>query len=100
MYLEIKKDVFEKNQKEAQEEGIASIGEEGKNSLVFDVVETIDEFNIEDNQIELCVQTRVKGEELVYFSLTIPLDMDDIASLISSYVKKANKIKTLLEASK
>ena len=103
MYLNIHIENIDKHRKEAREEAVAAYGddEDSKGEILFSDVESeINEFQISDNRITFNATVKNKGDKILYLDYEIPLDMDEIATLISEYVKKANKIKTLLEASK
>lgn len=100
MYASINKDWFLKNEKEALEESIANLGEEeGKNNLVFP--ELKDDFTVGEILLEDDGKIHVDLEnKLGYFSIEIPIDDELEIALIEQGVKKLNKLKTILEATK
>lgn len=99
MYASINKDWFLKNQQEAVEEAVKSYGEEEKNNLVFP--ELKDDFTVGEILLEDDGRIHVDLEnKLGYFSIEIPIDDELEIALIEQGVKKLNKLKTILEATK
>lgn len=98
MYANVKADFVEKEKEKANFNAIQELGkEEGKNALLWTNIEdSIEDVSIEENgDVFVCWNNRLGS-----FSLTLELDTDDFIKLLEIAVKKANKIKTLLEASK
>lgn len=96
MYANLDEKFLRKTTEKAREESVASIGDDGKDDLMYpDLNDKIEEFNIAENEIELSV-----SNELGFFSIRIPLDSDDLEQMLSIVIKKMNKIKTMLESMK
>ncbi len=101
MYFNLNIENIEKHRQEAIEAAVSAYGADVEGELLFPNAESeIQDFRISDNRITFNAKVTHRGDEIGSCEIDIPLDMDDIAQLISEYVKKANKIKTLLEASK
>jgi hypothetical protein len=97
MYVNIDTDFFDKSRKVAEKEAIAELGEDdGKNHALWtDLVDNIEIDEISDANILVHIENK-----LGFFSFEIPLTTDNLIDILEIAVKKANKIKTLLEASK
>ena len=98
VYLNINKDFFDKNKESMNKEAIEEMGDEGKDSYLFNdnedgVIEEIDE---EASTINIKCET----SQLGYISMDIKVDSEDLLSLIELAVKKLNKFKTVLEGLK
>ena len=62
-----------------------------------------DEFNpidLKDDVITMSAQMHHDGEYIGYITIKLPIDAELAASIIDAQVKKYNKIKTVLEATK
>ncbi len=102
VYLTINELVLEKIKKEAKEESIANQGKiDGENSLYFGSLPwTLDDVALEDGTLRLGGNIKVDslGEDLGYISISAQLDLELIAEIVEYYVKKLNRLKTVLEA--
>jgi hypothetical protein len=97
IYLDIDLIEFEKQKKEAIETAKANGSE--NNATFEDLHWDIDSDNTEiteDGKILISGTLDKFG----YMSIEITLGLDDIAEIISVYMKKVNKLKTILEATK
>jgi len=65
-----------------------------------EIVAHIDEIYLEDGEIHLSVDLKVKGHDLVYLSFEIPVDIELAIDITQHYMKKLGKLKTILEATK
>ena len=105
VYLVIKEPAFNKTKAKAREEAIATNDDyEKEGALVWeDLVLTN---NDEDKDYEIDEDSnslRVWGDlndGLGFMSVDIPLDFDMVTDIIQMYVKKINKVRTVLEAIK
>lgn len=95
IYLDIDLIEFEKQKKEAIDTAKAN---GSKNNATFgDLRWNIDSENTEINEDG---KIYISGtlDKFGYLSVDITLGLDDIAEIISVYMKKVNKLKTILEA--
>jgi len=105
VYLIIKEPIFEKQKAEARkaaksvDEGFAKDG-----SLLWEALPLVDEKSNTGYEIDEGDNTlNVWGDfsnGLGFVSLTLSLDIDLVTDIIQLYVKKMNKIKAMLEATK
>jgi hypothetical protein len=114
IYLTIDKNVLEKHAKNFLQEGkINEIpneylitpypDDEQKESMAE--INLIDEglnFDFDRETLTINSEIRLIGtdEKLSYLSITIPMDIDTMSQIVNAYVKKLNKLKTVLEATK
>jgi len=97
VYLDIDLKEFENQKKEAIETAKANGSD---NSAIFeDLRWNIDSDNTEINE-DGKIYISGSLEDFGYLSIDITLGLDDIAEIISVYMKKVNKLKTILEATK
>jgi hypothetical protein len=98
MYANVKASFIEKEKAKAHQNAVGELGdEEGKDSLLWQELEdSVDDMSIEDNGDIYFSWTNSLGS----FGMTFKPSTDDFIKLLEIAVKKANKIKTLLEASK
>ena len=89
----INKKYFEKNKKKAEDRG----KEEGfEDSITFDDLHSREvELTITADNLNATFET-----DLGYFNIDLPLSQDNFISFLEIAVKKANKLKTLIEAAK
>ena len=95
VYLNINLDEFNKTLKEAKEEAMAN-GSENQATwadLRWNINTDITEIS-DDGKIYLSGDI----DNLGYLSTDFTLDIGDIADLIEVYIKKLNRLKTVLEA--
>lgn len=97
VYLDINLAEFEKQKPEAIETAKADGNED--NATFPDLKWNLDNAQ---TQIEADGSIYISGElgKLGYMSATISLDLEDISELIEFYIKKLNRLKTVLEATK
>jgi hypothetical protein len=97
VYLNIDKEFFEKNKNKAEKQSIEELGDEGKNNLIFDIIN--DEVNIEeiDDTGKISISSK---SDFGWVYTDVKLDNDDMLRLIELFVKKLNKFKSLLESIK
>lgn len=95
VYLSINLNEFNKTLEEAKEQAIADGGENQAtwNDLKWSIDENSTEIE-DDGKIYLSGNI----EKLGYLSVNFALDISDIADLIEVYIKKLNRLKTVLEA--
>jgi hypothetical protein len=96
VFLNLDKVYLDKHTKSANEESIAMLGEEGKDTLVFDLdMATIVSTEINDSDITIDFDTKLGA-----ITVEVPMDGLFLEQLISSAVKRLNKMKSLLESIK
>ena len=105
IYLDIDKKVLDDSEKEAIAFAMASdpndeYAQEG-NRLLYDHM-NLDEDNIEYEEGIIKVYGRLMqdGKDFGFIDIKIKPDADLVAAIIETYVKKLNKVKTMLEATK
>ena len=97
IYLDIDLSEFEKQKKDAIETAKANGSED--HATFEDIQWNIDFDNTEINE-DGKIYISGSLEKFGYLSIDITLGLDDIAEIISVYMKKVNKLKTILEATK
>lgn len=104
IYLDIKKDSFEKSLNDANKRAIERDGDEGKENALYEAVELISDGDMGFDSVNECVDfsgtLKFEGQDLGYISGSVPLDFEDIIAIIETYRKKLGKLKTVLEATK
>ena len=97
IYLSLDKKQFDSKKLKALKDAKDEFGEEEDEQYLFSSL-TLEsnEFSFDGN--ELYISGELEG--LGYLSMTLPLSTDDAITFIEEYVKKMNKIKTILEAAK
>lgn len=60
----------------------------------------IDELEYKDGSIVLGASMHIGGEHIGYIAVDIPLESDILTSILETQIKKYNKIKTIIEATK
>lgn len=104
--LDINEKVFEKYKKEAREESIANMGDDGKDEFSFDSldlrydVSETPTFDEEENVLNLYADLYKNKENLGRIYIDIPLDFDTVIKIIEAYRNRLGKLKTVLEATK
>ena len=97
VYLVLYPDVLDKERKEAEERAKA----EGYEGLLWDYLElSIDEMRYEDGNIIMDGSFYSNGKEFGYISISAPIDLELMVEIIQDYVKRLNKLKSVLEAVK
>ena len=89
--------VLDKERKEAEERAKA----EDLEGLLWDYLElSINEMRYEDGNIIVDGSFYSNGEEFGYISVTIPIDLELTIEITQDYIKRLNKLKSVLEAVK
>jgi len=101
-YLTLSKESLKATEKEANEEAILAIGEEeGKDTLYYpDLTWATDELYFEDGELHINGELLHNGKKLGHLSPNIPLGNETIIEIIEHYMKKMEKVKAVLEATK
>ena len=101
--LNIQIEEFEKLKKEAQKRFNENYPNDEQDfiyqfeDLTLDYSEEI----IEDNVLKISGGLKTEeGEEIGYFNLEVPLDLNKLIDIFQSYIKKLNKVKTVMESVK
>jgi len=101
-YLDIDEEVFEKTKAGAKKAGMNAIGNDKE--LIYEQLDwAIDKGSCEfteNGELYLCGDIIEDKERLGFLSCTVKLDFDLVTDIIEHYVKKVNKVKTILEATK
>lgn len=104
IYFDIDEKIFEKIKQKLREKSIESDINDAtrKNHLLIDAEFQHDEMYLEDKNDELFFNTllRVNGYEIGYLSMNLSLSQEVAIEVIDKYIKKLNKLKTILEATK
>lgn len=105
MYLEINENALKSVRNDGMKEAIENYGDDREDELVYGVNELDETTEIQEiNGLTLSVLatgiTIKDKKQLVYVSFDVTLDLDDVANILAEYVKRVNKIKTILEATK
>lgn len=98
-YLNIKdKLVSGESRKKAKEEATAT---DMPDSMLWEYLETKScETEFEDGVLNHSFELMQNGEVVAYLSMDIPLDLDLAAEVVGYYIKKLNRLKTVMEATK
>lgn len=94
MYLSLDKKFLEKTKEKAIQQDIDD-GGEGHSLLWSDLEDTIDRFEIIDDNLFVSVSSKAG-----YISFEIPIDHENMETLLLVVLKKLNKLKTLIESTK
>jgi len=101
-YLDIDKEAFDKTKAGAEKAGTSAVGSD-KSFLYEQLDWALDkdacEFT-ESGELYLFGDISEGTKRLGCLSCTIKLDFDLVTGIIEHYVKKVNKVKTILEATK
>lgn len=103
LYLDISKDAFKKYEDGAIEQAVSNLGSDWVDELVYNELNLSDaELEFDDKSGKLFINGSFFRETdyLGYLSLDLPLDLDTVTNIIEFYIKKVNKVKTILEAAK
>lgn len=102
IYLNINKDTFESQKKEAESRDVEQSGEDSTGYLFNDCSLSDEQLECKNGEFELYgdLIDNLSKEVLGYLSITIRPDMDLVIDLIEFYMKKLGKLKTVLEATK
>lgn len=97
IYLVLYPDVLDQERKEAEERAKA----EDYKGLLWDYLElSINEVRYEEGNIIADGSFYSNGKEFGYISITMPIDLELMVEIIQDYVKRLNKLKSVLEAVK
>jgi hypothetical protein len=100
VYINLNKDFLAKTGLKATESAKETLGEDGKNVLLYDNCTMTQETEISDGEIAIYGTVYDGSQELGYIDVRFRPDMDDIITLIEFYMKKLGKLKTIMEATK
>jgi hypothetical protein len=65
-----------------------------------DVIDTAEGIQYKDGEITFFSSLHLSGDHIGYVNISVPLDSDLLSDILESQVKKYNKIKTIIEATK
>ena len=103
MDLNIQIEEFEKLKKEAKENFNKNYPNDDKDSVYQfeDLWLDYSEEVIEGNKLKISGGMKTQDdEEIGFFNLEVPLDFDKLIDIFQSYIKKLQKVKTVMEATK
>jgi len=96
-FLILYPEVLDKERKEAEERAKV----EGFEGLLWDDLElSIDEMRYEEGDITVNGSFYSNGKEFGPVSITIPIDLELTIEITQDYIKRLNKLKSVLEAVK
>jgi len=103
--LTLNKDTLVETEKQARENQIEIMGEDGAGDGLYypELDFKISEMYFDEKEEKLVINGSIHQNnlELGYFSsYDLPVDLDLVIDLIQMYIKKLNKLKTILEATK
>lgn len=102
--LTLQKDSLKATEKEATFKAEEIYGvEDSKNYLEYELRFDISEMYFDDDSEKLVINGSLfsgKEELGMISSYDLPIDLDLVVRLVQSYIKKLNKLKTVLEATK
>ena len=108
-YLDIQEKAFAYMRDEGIEKSKENLGDDYKDEITLDdslLDDKLDEVSFDSSTGKLncsfiLTGTSKKGNvDLGYLSLDLELDLDTVTDLVSYYMKKIGKLKTILEATK
>ncbi len=104
-YFSLREKAIKKLSEEGHKNAIEARGEddeEAKDSISFeDLPYNIQEIEFNEGELTLDIEIKTPSSDaLAFVSLEVPIDLDLAAEIVSFYVKKLNKLKTVLEATK
>jgi hypothetical protein len=95
-FISINGPVFEKEKKDANTKAMETYGPGSEREYLWDKLEVIEPtIEFKDGELEIFGDTK-----LGYFSVTINMDLETITKITEYYIKKLNRLKTVLEATK
>jgi hypothetical protein len=101
--IRLEKDNFELKKKDYLAACIAedpNIDKEDYEYLINPNMLEIDEIEYKEGSIVLSASMHTGGERIGYVYCDIPLDSEILTSILETQIKKYNKIKTIIEATK
>ncbi len=100
-YLELEEDVFESIKEKSKEDFKKEYHGEDRSAYWFPDMEfECEEDEWEDGFLTLSGSMNHSGKRLGYVSIKMKMDTDRILEIISDYMKRLGKVKTVLEATK
>jgi len=102
IWFDINKKEFELTKKKATSDSILSDpnNEDCKNKYLYQMEMKEDNVEFDDGRICLCGNAIFEGKEIGFLDISFKPDQELIVSIIETYVKQLNKVKTLIEATK
>ena len=103
MDLNIQIDEFEKQKKEAQKLFNEKYPGDEKDSVYMfeDLWLDYSEEIVEGNKLKISGTMKTQDDkDIGFFNLEVPLDFDKLIDIFQSYIKKLQKVKTVMEATK
>lgn len=100
VYLNLNKDFLAKTGLKANQLAEETLGDEGKNVLLYENCTMAQETEISDGEIAIYGTVYDGSEELGYLDVRFRPDMEDVIAFIEFYMKKLGKLKTIMEATK
>ncbi len=103
MDLNIQVSEFEKQKKDAQKRFNKEYPNDKENSVYMweDLWLDYSEEVVEDNMLKISGTMKTQNDEdLGFFNLKVPLDFEKLIEIFQSYIKKLNKVKTVMESVK
>lgn len=104
MYISIEKPNLEKHAEKAHEEAMSSYGiavgdEDDQGTLLFEELKDSDmttEFS--NGKITMCGCGSKGKDDIAFVSLEAPLSIETVAEICEYYVKRLNRLRTVIEA--
>ncbi len=103
MDLNIQIDEFEKQKEEAKKRFNKEYPNDKKDSVYMweDLWLDYSEEVVEDNMLKIFGTMKTQEDkDLGFFNIKVPLDFEKLIEIFQSYIKKLNKVKTVLESVK
>ena len=108
MYISLDKKNFEKYKTKFEEESdelnnytISHLGHFNDKQIQFKPYDYSIQFDFDEETITLGGDITLDGKEYIgYTSITMKIDIDIMSEIVNKYIKKLNKLKTVLEATK
>ncbi len=103
MDLNIQVDEFEKLKKEAQKRFNEDYPNDDKDSVYMfeDLWLDYSEEVVEGNKLKVSGSMKTQDDkDIGFFTMEVPLDFDKLIDIFQSYIKKLQKVKTVMEATK
>lgn len=103
VWIDINEKTLNKFRAEFKQVSDANMGEENdllNLSSESNVIAKIEELNFSEGSIEFTYTYHKNGEQIIYLSDNVEIDLDLAAEIVSYYMKKLGKLKTVLEATK
>jgi hypothetical protein len=101
--LNIQIDEFEKQKKQAQKRFNETYKSDDQDSVYLweDLILDTAEESVDGNDLKISGNMKTsKGEDLGWITLVVPLDFEKLIEIFQSYIKKLNKVKSVMESVK